>query len=306
MMTVIRPLVGINIPLLWNIRRGTDDVRERKLLTRFVIRANARLSARAERIVYCTQESREQHEQIGFSRDNGVVIGNGFDVDRFSCSSETRRAIRERYGVPESDILIGNIGRDDSAKGRPYLIEAFAEVVKRIPNARLLLVGRGMSEANPELRRLLVSSGVASKVILVGEYSPISDLYSAMDILCSSSVTEGFPNVIGEGMSCEVPCVATDVGNAKALLDSVGLVVPPRSATRLAQALVDMCREGRQAWQERGARSRRRISQAHSLKMVIDEYASLYREIVSEGRPLEHLPSGLRGESADSPHIHGA
>ena len=283
MLTFVRPFLKHKAPVVWNIRRGTDDMRERKFLTRLVIRTSAWLSSRADRIVYCTQESREQHEAFGFARTRGIVIGNGFDVERFSYSPEARRILRERFGVTESDILIGNIGRDDSAKGRSYLIEAFAEVLKRAPSARLMLIGRGMSESNPDLRRLLVSSGVVSRVILVGEYSPISELYSAMDMLCSSSVTEGFPNVIGEAMSCEVPCAASDVGNVRALLDGVGIVVPARSASPLAEALVSMCGEGRDSWRELGARSRARIAHRYSLESVVSEYAALYRDLTSEG-----------------------
>lgn len=286
MMTIVRPLLRRRIPVLWNIRRGTDDLQERKFSTRFVIRANARLSSHAERIVYCTRASREQHEAIGFAPGKGIVIGNGFDIERCKSAPQTRRGVRERYGVLESDILIGNIGRDDIAKGRPYLIEAFVEVLKFVPNARLMLVGRGMSETNPEVRRLLVSSGVASRVILVGEYSPIVDLYSAMDIMCSSSLAEGFPNVIGEAMCCEVPCVATDVGNTRDLLDGIGILVPPRAATHLAHALVSMCEEGRGGWRARGVRARSRISEEYSLDSVTDHYASLYGEVsAQEGTP---------------------
>jgi glycosyltransferase involved in cell wall biosynthesis len=294
MMTLARPLLKRNVPLLWNIRRGTDDFRERKLSTRLVISANRHLSSYADRIVHCTHTCRSQHEAIGFSAHNGVVIGNGFDVERLAASSEMRHMARQRYGVSESEILIGSIGRDDTAKGRTYLISALSQVIKRIPNARLMLVGRGMSEANPELRRLLVSSGVASRVILVGEYSPIVDLYSALDILCSSSVVEGFSNVLGEAMCCEVPCVATDVGNARELLDGVGIVVPPRSSLYLAEALVSMCEEGADARRARGARARTRISEGYSLDSVTDQYVSLYGEVafqglVSRGTRLEEM-----------------
>ncbi|MEN9845282.1 MAG: hypothetical protein RIS36_429 [Pseudomonadota bacterium] len=285
---LVRPCARRWVPVLWNIRRGTDDVRERKFATRAAIWANAWFSARADRIVYCTRESRDQHEALGFSHRNGVVVGNGFDLDQFARSQEFRTLIRKRFEVADTDILIGNIGRDDSAKGRTYLIEGFAQVMKRVPNARLMLVGRGMSETNSELRRLLVSFGVAPRVILVGEYSPISEIYSAMDILCSSSVTEGFPNVIGEAMCCEVPCVASDVGNVRALLDGIGLLVPPRSASRLARALITMCEEDRVAWRDRGARARARIADLYSLSVVVGTYASLYRQVVLG----EEIPQG--------------
>jgi glycosyltransferase involved in cell wall biosynthesis len=283
LLTLIRPFLSQKIPVAWNMRRGTENFRDLKFSTRLVVHANRLLSARPSKIIYCTTESRKQHEALGFNRERGMVIRNGFDLDQFAKSPTTRRAVRERFGVADTDILIGNVGRDDIAKGRPYLIEAFASLITWIPNARLMLVGRGMSETNPELRRLLVSLGVASRVILVGEYTPSSELYSAMDILCSSSVAEGFPNVIAEAMCCEVPCVGTDVGNTRELLDGVGVVVPPNSALCLADALAAVCREGRDAWDDRGARGRSRIAESYSLDRVVEEYAQLYDEMVGIG-----------------------
>jgi glycosyltransferase involved in cell wall biosynthesis len=297
LLTIIRPFLSRRIPVAWNMRRGTENLADLKFSTRIVVRANRWLSSLPDRIIYCTSESRQQHETLGFNRARGIVISNGFDLDQFAKSPIVRRFIRERFGVADTDIIIGNIGRDDIAKGRPYLIEAFAAVLARIPHARLMLVGRGMSESNPDLRRLLVSSGVASRVILVGEYTPSSELYPAMDILCSSSVAEGFPNVIAEAMSCEVPCVATDVGNSRELLDGVGVVVPPRSAACLAEALVAVCREGREAWGDRGDRGRSRISEMYALDRVVDDYARLYNEMTGLDQPaqgeIRGVPSGV-------------
>ncbi len=303
LLSLLRPFVSRRIPVAWNMRRGTENLDDLKFATRMVVHANRWLSSRPDRIIYCTPESRGQHEALGFNRERGIVIGNGFDLDQFAKSPTSRRSVRERFGVADTDILIGNIGRDDIAKGRTYLIDAFAAVLTWIPQARLMLVGRGMSDTNPELRRLLVSSSVASRVILVGEYSPSSELYPAMDILCSSSVAEGFPNVIAEAMCCEVPCVATDVGNTRELLDGVGVVVPPRSAACLAEALAAVCREGREAWDERGARGRSRISERYSLDRVVDEYAQLYSEMMgvdrSARREIRGIASGVSPDRSE-------
>ena len=232
--SLVAPLLPKKTPVVWNIRRGLDDYRERKLSTRAMVRLGARLSSRANQIIYCTHESRAQHELFGFSSNQGTVLGNGFDTTLFAPNAEMRAVIRERLGVVEQDILIGNIGRDDSAKGRPFLFEAFAELLLRVPRARLLLVGRGMDDSNRELRGRLVASRIAARVVLLGEYTPVSELYSAMDIFCSSSVCEGFPNVIAEAMSSGVPCVATDTGNTSGLLHGTGIVVPPRFGRYLA------------------------------------------------------------------------
>lgn len=293
-LALIRPCLEKRLPLAWNIRRGMDDYAERKASTRLLIQSNRLMSTRPERIVYCTRESREQHERFGFEPRRGMVLGNGFDTDVFAPDDEKRRLIRERYGIAEDEILIGNIGRDDSAKGRDFLFEAFAALIKRFPRARLLLVGRGMSEANLELRQKLAARRLVARVILAGEISPISEMYPALDILCSSSVAEGFPNVVAEGMSAALPCVATDTGNSRELVEGVGVVVPPRSGLRLAQGLERLCGESEHARQARGRRARERVIARYSLSNVADAYVSLYESLVlARGDPPE--ASGVRG-----------
>jgi glycosyltransferase involved in cell wall biosynthesis len=209
-----------------------------------------------------------------------MVLENGFNTDVFAPHEEKRRLGRQRYGVSDDDILIGNIGRDDTAKGREFLFEAFSSLVERVPRARLLLVGRGMSDTNYELRRTLAARRIAARVILAGECSAISEVYPALDILCSSSVAEGFPNVVAEGMSSELPCVVTDTGSSKELVEGIGVVVPSRSASRLAQGLAQVCEESKDVREARGRRGRERIIARYSLSSIADAYVALYESMV--------------------------
>lgn len=62
-------------------------------------------------------------------------------------------------------------------------------------------------------------------------------VFNALDLLVSSSITEGFSNVIAEAMACGVPCVATDVGDSAWLMGNTGEVVPPHEPVALANAM---------------------------------------------------------------------
>ena len=271
------------VPLVWNIRRGMDDYRERKLATRLVIKANSALSHRADKIIFCTQQSREQHQEFGFSRSNGLIVGNGFDTDKFAPRPESRERFRKRLGFGTNELVIGNIGRDDLAKGRQYLFDAFGEVLRRYPQARLLLVGRGLESGNRKLQDDLVARRIRHRTTLLGERGEIEQLYPAIDVMCSSSISEGFPNVIAEAMASGLPCVVTDTGSSRELVEGIGVVVPPRSGGGLADGLLQVCREGVSGWRERGLRGRERVRDRYSLDSIADRYADLYRELSERG-----------------------
>jgi glycosyltransferase involved in cell wall biosynthesis len=65
----------------------------------------------------------------------------------------------------------------------------------------------------------------------------MAEAYSSLDLLCSASIAEGFPNVVGEAMSAGLPCVVTDVGDCRELVGDCGWVVAGDDPAALANAL---------------------------------------------------------------------
>jgi len=104
-------------------------------------------------------------------------------------------------------------------------------------------------------------------------------LTAALDIASSSSAyDEGFPNVVGEAMSCGVPCVVTDVGDSAWVVGEAGRVVPPRNSEALYAAwreLVDMETAVRR---ELGMRARQRVKEQFSIERIVQQYESVYGE----------------------------
>ena len=91
----------------------------------------------------------------------------------------------------------------------------------------------------------------------------------------SSSHGEGFPNVIAEAMACQIPCVTTDIGEAKYVVRTEGWVVPPKSPILLAQALSIAINEmaDKTGWQKRKKDCRKIIENNFSLSKMIKEYS---------------------------------
>jgi glycosyltransferase involved in cell wall biosynthesis len=108
----------------------------------------------------------------------------------------------------------------------------------------------------------------------------MEEIYPAFDVLCSSSVNEGFPNVIAEAMLSGVACVATDVGNTRSLLEGIGIVVAPRCARSLADGLGEMCDRNVHGRSEAGRCGRERILMRYSLEGAAHQYAQLYSSLV--------------------------
>jgi glycosyltransferase involved in cell wall biosynthesis len=268
-------------PVAWNIRRGLDDFSERSLKTRTVVRGNALMSRLPDRIIYCSRESRTQHEAFGFHKSSSCVLENGFDTHRFIPSDVSRSAFRNRYDIREDEIVIGNVGRFDLAKGHSYLLKAFGAVVKQKPEAKLVLIGRGVDPSNEQITATVRQLGLAERVLLLGEQESLEQVYPGFDVYCSASINEGFPNAISEAMTCGVPCVVTDTGASRQLVEGVGHVVPARSAEKLAAALSCISNLSMEERRALGGQARERISRLYSLDSVVNQYRDLYGELAA-------------------------
>ena len=79
--------------------------------------------------------------------------------------------------------------------------------------------GHGDPSYLKELQELSRTLGIENRVRWVQAHPDVTAMYNAFDVFCSSSLTEGFPNVIGEAMACGRHCVVTDVGDCRSVVD---------------------------------------------------------------------------------------
>jgi glycosyltransferase involved in cell wall biosynthesis len=190
--------------------------------------------------------------------------------------------MRRELALPADALLIGLIARYHPVKDHENFLRAAALVSAKHPQARYLLVGENIDAANVELRALIAKHGVTDRVYLLGMRGDMPPVTAALDICVSSSTVEGFPNVIGEAMSCGVPCVVTDVGDSAWVVGDTGKNVPPRDSAALASAIDSLVTTGGPDRAALGRRARERIVRNFSLDHIVAQYQSLYSGIYDD------------------------
>ncbi|MFW2439326.1 MAG: glycosyltransferase, partial [Arenicellales bacterium] len=114
---------------------------------------------------------------------------------------------------------------------------------------------------------------------LLGIRKDVPHLIAAMDISVSSSLGEGFPNVVGEAMACSVPCVVTDVGDSSLIVGETGRVVPAKNPDALAAAIIELLQASPGFRYELGKKARLRVKNNYSLDGVVKKYEAVYRGV---------------------------
>lgn len=266
------------IPVLWGIHHSLHDLKHEKLSIRFLIKAGSYLSLRknTQKIVFCSENSKKHHNELGYPIDKSIVIPNGFDCVEFSPDEPSRLSTRRDLGFDEDHLVIGNFGRYHPVKDHELLLRAFAEVSIDVPKTRMVLAGTGVSDTNTDLCKLIRKFGIADRIVLLGPRNDMPKLYNALDLYALSSKSEAFPNVLGEASACGVPSVTTDVGDASRIVGSTGCVVPAGSVDSLRDALRQLLMLDRSERVFLGNRARQHVVNCFSLPVVAKFYGDLY------------------------------
>jgi len=208
------------------------------------------------------------------ARPDCVDIPNGVDAERFTPH---RSEFRDRAGIGRDELVVLLVARFQAVKNHGMLIDAFAELKRRVPSARLVLAGSGPLEG--EARARCAARGVADRVLFLGEvpFDDLPDVYAAADVHAISSDYESFCFAALEAMASGLPLAVTDTDWVPRLVgkeegrgargegaESVrecpgGMVVPVGDARGMAEALCALAED---------AALRRRMAQRNRERAV--------------------------------------
>lgn len=179
-----------------------------------------------------------------FYNDAYVELNNSIDDDPFSFNEKARDRIRTSLGL-DGCYIIGSVGRLSYQKNYSFLIKSFAKVSKKIPEARLVLIGDGPER--DKLQRVALSRGVSDKVLFIDPVDNIWDYLSAFDCFALSSRFEGYPYVGIEAQANGLPCVFSSRITKSINISGHSRFVSIRRHNEWARQLVDIKKQRRYA-----------------------------------------------------------
>lgn len=207
-----------------------------------------------------------------------TVIPNGVDLARFSPDV----APIDRFGDGKLNILF--VGRLEKRKGLNYLLEAYRQVRKEVPESRLIVVGPGT-----RLRRKYektISREDIKDVVFVGQvdHDELPRYYRTADVFCAPATSrESFGIILLEAMAMGKPIVASNIEGYASVLTTgkEGLLAPPRDAGGLAESLTTLLTDPamRREMGEKGRMTAARYSWQHVARRVFDYYQKVLSEL---------------------------
>lgn len=199
-------------------------------------------------LVTVSQPNYEQITSLGIATPERLtLIREGLEQSKYepyhrgeAPGQRTAAEIRHEFNIPDEGVFICSVGRLEEAKGHGDLLQAFAQVVDKHPEARLVIVGQGRLQQ--ELQRKLEGLHLQGKAILAGWRDDMMDILAACDIYALASHYEGLGIATMEAMALERPVVCTGVGGVvDVVIDGVtGHLVPAHQPQAMAEKLLDL------------------------------------------------------------------
>jgi glycosyltransferase involved in cell wall biosynthesis len=275
---VAAKLAGVK-HVIWDVR--TTELNKRPYSTVIIRKICAVLSyIIPSKIVFAADASRKKHIKLGYSAKKMLVISNGFDLPFVPVTQEKKNDFRLQHGIHESHVVIGSLGRFNKLKAQDIFVKATGSLVDEFPNARFLMVGKNLDTSNSTLMSWINATGFPHHFILLGERIDVMECLSVMDVFCLHSHSEGFPNALGEAMAMRLPCISTDVGDARLLLADTGILVEKNNSEVLAEGLKQLLKLDPVERTLLGERAAKRVRTLFTLEQACAKFSTVYDELL--------------------------
>lgn len=242
---------------------------------RFFYLLSEEIYRRAYRVTSLFYNARRTQIEMGCAADKCLVIPNGVQYERF-CDIPLK--------PDDGWVDIGAVVRLAPIKDVKTMIYAFFELSARRKNVRLHIMGGVDDEEYAQECYALVEQLGIQNLLFTGRVNVV-EYMQKLDFTILTSISEGQPLSVLESLAARRPCVTTEVGCCRELLDgapgdtlgTAGYCVPPMYRQGLADAMERMC-ASRARREEMGEIGRQRVAQYYRHEQMLHNYRALYTD----------------------------
>lgn len=231
----------------------------------------------------------------GVRRDRIHVVRYAIDLAE-AAQLESRILVRRDLGIEDDCVVVGMIARLDRSKGQIETIQAFGQLARTHPRARLVVVGgqlqAGSGISVDELRRLADATGFGDRIVITGHRPNAARLLGGFDIFSHPSRKDASPYAVIEASAAGLPVVAwKDGGMAEIVKDGeTGLLAPLDDVGGLAQRLDQLIGDATAA-RAMGAAGRERVKALFDPDQNSARFAGVVRQVTAERQRPSSRPS---------------
>ncbi len=210
----------------------------------------------------------------GIDADRVVTVHEGIDLHRVQV--EPAANIHAEFWLPKQAPIVGAVAALTQEKGHKYLIDAAAQTVRDVPDARFVILGEG--ELRPALERQVKELHLEKHVVLPGFRADILSFIRSFDLFVMSSLFEGLGTSLLDAMALSKATVASDTGGIPEVVSDgeTGLLVPPRDARALASAIATLLKDPERR-ERMGRAGLDRVTHLFSADQMVEKTLDVYR-----------------------------
>jgi glycosyltransferase involved in cell wall biosynthesis len=233
---------------------------------------------------------KDELTKLGFPKEKIQVCYNGVDPQKYNCAgvkAEQTQRIRNFYGINDDELMILFLGRLVSVKGVDKLIMAMPHVLRKTPNAKLVIVGLG--DMQEYLTNLVKAMRLHGSVKFNFNFIPENERifhYAACDVAVFPSLYEPFGIVALEAMSMERPVVvgAAGVSGMREIViccgeEQCGFHIDPNNPSDIAWG-INSAFESAEKREWLGRNGRNRVLQEFTWKKIAETTVLSYEQMM--------------------------
>ena len=261
--------------IIWCIRHSNLKFFQSKLSTILISKICTILSHNfVDEIIYSSKNSANYHKSIGYNINKGLEIFNGYSPHQFKYIKYKKR----------NTFTLGFLSNFRAQKDFFSFLKSLEILKNKKVHFKCYMAGQYVNKKNKSLQNLIVDFNLTNEITLLGELGNTKPFFKRIDYLVSSSsFGESFPNVIAESMLQGIPCICTNVGDAKRIISGLGWISDPSNPEKLSKNILRAKKykeKNKNNYIELKKKVRKKIINKYHINFMYNKYSKVWKEII--------------------------